>query len=423
MHMAEPTPEDEITLNFVVEGDDIRTQLFEITVCLRNKFTRVRDVIQQVYWTKRQISIYDLILYKANLSLEQSRHAQLSDETLLWLTRRVASGWSSQLDVDEDLLHIIVRPTSRHIINTHMTITPSLPRTEFEQFIQKFEIDRSKFVQSVQAKKTSSAVVALPHNFLEQQGDNDFINIGSPVDKARLSIVLYHEVFGRFIRGLRSSHLHSEVYRHTEQHSPVPHLDQVEPGNPQAKDDLTQASLCYLSGDTLQRIKTNGAEADGVIAGTNLAYLLIMEISTGLDPKVYFSYKNGTLVDLIFTVTAGNPAAHPPHPMHKHGVKAWLLGSGTGAFPYATIDEAVKAGYDGINVKNPPLRDDFPTPADPTGQAWMAVRYRAVDPGPVILHCHIDPHLATGMVIVLLEGAEKLSNNLIPSYYISKNKP
>ncbi|KEP46853.1 putative kinase domain protein [Rhizoctonia solani 123E] len=287
MHMAEPTPEDEITLNFVVEGDDIRTQLFEITVCLRNKFTRVRDVIQQVYWTKRQISIYDLILYKANLSLEQSRHAQLSDETLLWLTRRVASGWSSQLDVDEDLLHIIVRPTSRHIINTHMTITPSLPRTEFEQFIQKFEIDRSKFVQSVQAKKTSSAVVALPHNFLEQQGDNDFINIGSPVDKARLSIVLYHEVFGRFIRGLRSSHLHSEVYRHTEQHSPVPHLDQVEPGNPQAKDDLTQASLCYLSGDTLQRIKTNGAEADGVIAGTNLAYLLIMEISTGSsDPSI-----------------------------------------------------------------------------------------------------------------------------------------
>ncbi|KEP45108.1 multicopper oxidase [Rhizoctonia solani 123E] len=142
-----------------------------------------------------------------------------------------------------------------------------------------------------------------------------------------------------------------------------------------------------------------------------------------LDPKVYFSYKNGTLVDLIFTVTAGNPAAHPPHPMHKHGVKAWLLGSGTGAFPYATIDEAVQAGYSGINVKNPPLRDDFPTPADPTGQAWMAVRYRAVDPGPVILHCHIDPHLATGMVIVLLEGAEKLSNNLIPSYYISKNKP
>jgi L-ascorbate oxidase len=80
-----------------------------------------------------------------------------------------------------------------------------------------------------------------------------------------------------------------------------------------------------------------------------------------LDPKVYFSYPNGSLVDLIFTVTAGNPAAHPPHPMHKHGVKAWHLGSGSGVFPYASIQDAVNAGYSGINVKNPPLRDDFAT--------------------------------------------------------------
>jgi hypothetical protein len=47
--------------------------------------------------------------------------------------------------------------------------------------------------------------------------------------------------------------------------------------------------------------------------------------------------------------------------MHKHGVKAWLLGSGTGEFPYATIQDAVDAGYSSINLKNPPLRDDFPT--------------------------------------------------------------
>lgn len=34
-----------------------------------------------------------------------------------------------------------------------------------------------------------------------------------------------------------------------------------------------------------------------------------------LDPKVYFSYRNGSVVDIIFTVTAGNPALHPPHPV------------------------------------------------------------------------------------------------------------
>ncbi|CAE6408440.1 unnamed protein product [Rhizoctonia solani] len=142
-----------------------------------------------------------------------------------------------------------------------------------------------------------------------------------------------------------------------------------------------------------------------------------------LDNNVYFSYPNGSVVDIIFTVTAGNPAMHPPHPMHKHGVKAWFLGSGEGKFPYASIKDAVDAGYKGINMKNPPLRDDFVTPVAITGQAWAAVRFRAVDPGPIILHCHIDAHLATGMVIVLLEGAEKLTNDYVPIYYRAKNKP
>ncbi|KAG8696034.1 hypothetical protein FRC09_008787, partial [Ceratobasidium sp. 395] len=86
-----------------------------------------------------------------------------------------------------------------------------------------------------------------------------------------------------------------------------------------------------------------------------------------MDSRIYFSYKNGSVVDLIFTVTAGNPALHPPHPLHKHGMKAWHLGSGTGDFPYASISDAVAAKYTGINMVNPPLRDDFVT----TGSALL----------------------------------------------------
>ncbi|KAG8726945.1 hypothetical protein FRC10_006608, partial [Ceratobasidium sp. 414] len=142
-----------------------------------------------------------------------------------------------------------------------------------------------------------------------------------------------------------------------------------------------------------------------------------------LDPKVYMSYENGTLVDVIFTVTAGNPAMNPPHPMHKHGVKAWLLGSGTGPFPYPTVQDAVNDGFNGINLQNPPYRDDFVTPVALTGQAWTIMRFRSVDPGPSIMHCHIDAHLATGMVVVMLEGAEKLVPGYVPNYYINQNKP
>ncbi|QRV81877.1 Multicopper oxidase [Ceratobasidium sp. AG-Ba] len=142
-----------------------------------------------------------------------------------------------------------------------------------------------------------------------------------------------------------------------------------------------------------------------------------------LDPKVYFSYRNNTLVDVIFTITAGNPAVHPPHPMHKHGVKGWFLGSGSGEFPYPTIQDAVKAGYKGINMKNPPFRDDFATPVDMSGKAWAAMRFLASDPGPWIMHCHIDAHLAVGMVVVLYEGAEKIVPGYVPSQYMTKNKP
>ncbi|KAG8738252.1 hypothetical protein FRC12_016826 [Ceratobasidium sp. 428] len=189
---------------------------------------------------------------------------------------------------------------------------------------------------------------------------------------------------------------------------------------PQGKADLTLAMNVTRNGEFEWVLNGNPWKE----APDNTVPLLFQpsEISS-LDPKVFKSYPNGTLVDVIYTVTAGNPAVHPPHPMHKHGVKGYFLGSGSGAFPYATIQDAVTAKYKGINMVNPPLRDDFVTPVDITGKAWAAMRFRAIDPGPVIMHCHIDAHLATGMAVVLLEGPEKLVPGYVPSYYINKNKP
>ncbi|KAG9076770.1 hypothetical protein FRC06_009327, partial [Ceratobasidium sp. 370] len=141
------------------------------------------------------------------------------------------------------------------------------------------------------------------------------------------------------------------------------------------------------------------------------------------DNMTYFSISHGSLVDVIMVITAGNPALHPPHPMHKHGNKAWFLGSGTGDFPYATVHEAVQANFSSINMINPPIRDDFVTPVVLTGKGWAVFRYRSEDIGPVILHCHIDPHLATGMAVVFFEGAEQLHDGYVPEYYLKQNKP
>jgi len=55
------------------------------------------------------------------------------------------------------------------------------------------------------------------------------------------------------------------------------------------------------------------------------------------------------------------------HPMHLHGHKFWVLGTGTGAFPY---DSVVDAPSSLINLQNPPYRDTVDLP--PSG--WAALR-------------------------------------------------
>ncbi|CAE6407480.1 unnamed protein product [Rhizoctonia solani] len=290
--MAEPTPGGEIKLKVLVEGDNPDFQVFTITVQLQDDFCDVRPVIQKAYWESEQISIYGLRLYKANLPSKQIEHAQLSNETLLRANELVASEWPSSLNVDKALIHIVVRPTSRQVTDAHRSITPLSPQTEFEKLIQKFMSDRSRFVQSIRETTTSSASAARHNNFLEQQGGDDYINIGRPANNAWLPIVLYHKVFGQFLRGLRSSYPPNEVYQHTEQHFSVSQaMYGGETGNPQAKDKHFRDSLRHLLGDALQKNKGDGVEADGVTTGTNLAYLVVMEmkneIGTGSsDPSV-----------------------------------------------------------------------------------------------------------------------------------------
>jgi len=56
------------------------------------------------------------------------------------------------------------------------------------------------------------------------------------------------------------------------------------------------------------------------------------------------------------------------HPMHLHGHKFWVLGSGDGGFPYASVVDAPAAL---INTVNPPYRDTTDLPAS----GWVAIRY------------------------------------------------
>lgn len=119
--------------------------------------------------------------------------------------------------------------------------------------------------------------------------------------------------------------------------------------------------------------------------------------------NVTLSTLNDTWVDIVF-ITATFP--QPPHPIHKHGNKMYLIGQGDGTFPYATVAEAIAAIPGSFNLVDPPRRDTLTTAGTSTQPAWMAIRYYSSDPGAWLLHCHIQSHLDGGMSAVIQDGVD-----------------
>ncbi|XHG07321.1 hypothetical protein AWENTII_010473 [Aspergillus wentii] len=112
---------------------------------------------------------------------------------------------------------------------------------------------------------------------------------------------------------------------------------------------------------------------------------------------------NGTWVDVLIHMTGG---LQPPHPIHKHSNKYFVIGRGSGVFSYTSVAEAMTHIPESFNFKNPQMRDTFPTLPVTAETTWMAIRYHVVNPGPFLLHCHIQAHLSGGMAMALLDGVD-----------------
>ncbi|TRM69923.1 Cupredoxin [Schizophyllum amplum] len=122
---------------------------------------------------------------------------------------------------------------------------------------------------------------------------------------------------------------------------------------------------------------------------------------------------NDTIVDIVIKV----PEDHPPHPMHKHFNRFWVVGQGMGEWNFSSVAEAAAAMPESFNLVNPPVRDSYNTPVSGKIGSWLALRYRTVNPGANIIHCHITQHNTAGMTEVLLEGIElvQLPKDYAPS--------
>ncbi|KAF2020995.1 multicopper oxidase [Aaosphaeria arxii CBS 175.79] len=129
-------------------------------------------------------------------------------------------------------------------------------------------------------------------------------------------------------------------------------------------------------------------------------------------PNHTLTTKNNTWVDIVFTVPT---PGQPPHPIHKHGNKGFILGAGEGPFNWTSVAQASAAIPEAFNLVAPAYRDGFVTPPSATGPTWLAIRYHVTNPGAFLLHCHIQSHLNGGMSVAILDGVDEWPE--VPSQY------
>ncbi|GLT64513.1 hypothetical protein SLA2020_370000 [Shorea laevis] len=94
-------------------------------------------------------------------------------------------------------------------------------------------------------------------------------------------------------------------------------------------------------------------------------------------------------VELVFQGT--RLLAGSDHPMHLHGFSFYVVGVGLGDFD----NEIDPLKY---NLVDPPLSNTIIVPSN----GWLAIRFKANNPGVWYMHCHFDRHMLWGMDAVFL---------------------
>jgi laccase len=91
------------------------------------------------------------------------------------------------------------------------------------------------------------------------------------------------------------------------------------------------------------------------------------------------------------------------HPFHLHGNSFYIVGSGSGNYDPATSPAT-------FNLVNPPLRNTYGVPYG----GWVAIRFRADNPGAWFFHCHFEIHQSWGMETVFFVQEGHGSDQRLP---------
>ncbi|XP_071700832.1 laccase-2-like [Rutidosis leptorrhynchoides] len=108
-----------------------------------------------------------------------------------------------------------------------------------------------------------------------------------------------------------------------------------------------------------------------------------------------------TTVELIMQGTSVLGAEN--HPLHLHGFNFFVVGQGSGNFNSTT--DPLK-----FNLVDPVERNTVGVPSG----GWVAIRFRADNPGVWFMHCHIEIHMTWGLRMAWVVNDGKLSNQKLP---------
>lgn len=114
---------------------------------------------------------------------------------------------------------------------------------------------------------------------------------------------------------------------------------------------------------------------------------------------------HGDVVDIV-VIQNGEGSTTMLHPMHMHGYKFWVVGSGPLPYPGRVAD------VPNLNLKDPVLADTFPVA---TGNYYV-FRLVADNPGMWHFHCHLLYHMFMGLQVVF-NVAEELQPAPPTAYY------
>ncbi|KAK6156890.1 hypothetical protein DH2020_011138 [Rehmannia glutinosa] len=99
-----------------------------------------------------------------------------------------------------------------------------------------------------------------------------------------------------------------------------------------------------------------------------------------------------------------NVLASDNHPMHLHGYGFYVVGWGFGNFD----PEKDRLGY---NLVDPPQETTVGIP----NNGWVAVRFRADNPGVWMMHCHLERHQTWGMsTVILVKNGDTAETKMLP---------